>query len=338
MYSLGVIFFEMSYRPIQGMERSLVLEKVRKSQPELPSDFHPTREHHTEIILSLLNHDPEKRPSSSEILGSGKMPLQMETESMRRMLDKMTDPNGPYFEKTLAKMFDRQNEPTKDYTWDLNPSGLSYIDPLRRHLVKDKLVSIFRRHGAEEGWRPCIFPKSSHYEGNVVQLLDRKGTVHQLPWDLMMGHARILAKVNSENIPIPRRSYIFGNVFRDRSNGGLPYMLEEVDFDIVTTDALDLALKEAEVIKVLDEVIRAFASTSSVPVYFLLGHSDLLHLIFEYCGVNSASRTATAAILSNFLGTDFDWQSARTQLRSKGVSSASINELQKFDFRGEILQ
>lgn len=40
MYSLGVMFFEMCYRPFKtGMERVLVLTNIRKSVPEFPDDF-----------------------------------------------------------------------------------------------------------------------------------------------------------------------------------------------------------------------------------------------------------------------------------------------------------
>ena len=40
MYSLGMIFFEMCYRPLAtGMERMRVLGNLRKTDVELPADF-----------------------------------------------------------------------------------------------------------------------------------------------------------------------------------------------------------------------------------------------------------------------------------------------------------
>ena len=53
-------------------------------------------------------------------------------------------------------------------------------------------------------------------------------------------------------------------------------MTGEVDFDIISPDTLDLALKEAEMIKVLDEIVDVFPSLS--PMCFHLGHSDLLRM------------------------------------------------------------
>jgi translation initiation factor 2-alpha kinase 4 len=335
MYSLGVIFFEMSYPPMLGMQRALILDQVRQNPPALPSDFKPADKNHTEIMLSLLTHNPKERPSSFELLKSSKMPVQMESEAIRRAIAGMADPTSPFFEKMLSTLFARQIEQAKDYAWDMSSSAPSSADLMRRYTVKDTLVSIFRRHGAVEAPTACLYPRSSHYGQNAVHLLDRNGTVLQLPFDLVMGHARSLARITSG--VVPQRAYSFGNIFRDRHDGGQPDVYGEVDFDIVTTDALDLALKEAEVIKVLDEIVAAFPTTSSTPVCFQLGHSDLLHLIFEYCGVEVGARQAAAEVLSKLNIRNFTWQKVRSELRSPlvGISATSVDELQRFDFRGE---
>lgn len=336
MYSLGVIFFEMTYPPMLGMQRAIVLENIRRSPPTLPSDFKPAEKAQTDIILSLLTHNPKERPSSSELLKSGKLPVQMESETVRRVLAGLADPSSPYYEKMLSTLFARRVEQAKDYAWDMSASMSTPNELMRQFTVKDTLVSIFRRHGAVEASRACLYPRSSHYGPNVVQLLDQNGNLLQLPFDLMMGHARSLARVT--NGPIVQRSYSFGNVFRDRHGGGQPVMFGEVDFDIVTTDALDLALKEAEVIKVLDEITAAFPTTSATPMCFQVGHSDLLQLIFEHCGVDLRSRRAVAEVLSKLNVRNFNWQKVRGELRSPsvGVSTTTIDELRKFDFRGKI--
>lgn len=337
MYSLGVIFFEMSYPPMVGMQRALILEQVRRNPPALPSDFKPADKNHTDIMLSLLSHNPKERPSSLELLKSGKMPVQMESEAIRRAIAGMADPSSPYFEKMLSTIFARQIEPAKDYAWDMSSTIPSPADLMRQCIVKETLISIFRRHGAVETPTAYLYPRSSHYGQNAVHLLDRNGTVLQLPFDLVMGHARSLARVT--NGTVPQRAYSFGNIFRDRHGGGHPDVYGEVDFDIVTTDALDLALKEAEVIKVLDEIVAAFPTTSSTPVCFQLGHSDLLHLIFEFCGVEIGARQAAAEVLSKLNIRNFTWQKVRSELRSHlvGISATSVDELQQFDFRGRYL-
>jgi translation initiation factor 2-alpha kinase 4 len=338
MYSLGIMFFEMSYPPMLGMQRALVLEDLRRSSPTLPSDFKPADKTQTEIILSLLTHSPKERPSSAELLKSGKLPLQMESETIRRTLAGLADPSSPYYQKMLSTMFSRRIEQAKDYAWDMSSSGTGSgpHDLMRQYIAKDTLISIFRRHGAVEVSRSSLYPRASCYGLNVVQLLDQSGNLLQLPFDLMMGHARSLARVT--NSPVVQRSYSFGNVFRDKRDGAQPVMFGEVDFDIVTTDTLDLALKEAEVIKVLDEIIAAFPTTSSTPMCFQIGHSDLLQLTFEYCGVEMGSRRAVADVLSKLNVRNFNWQKVRGELRSPlvGVSTTTIDDLQRFDFRGKL--
>lgn len=336
MYSLGLIFFEMSYPLLSGMERAMVLEKLRVSPPSLPPDFQPLEKNHSEIILSLVDHDPGRRPSSSDLLSSGQLPVQMETESIKHALEKINDASTPYFVKNLEIMTSRTNEPAKDYAWDLAPISSAQVDPMREYIVMDKLISIFRRHGAVPGSRkrPAIYPRSSLYGEDVVKVVERGGLVLQLPYDLMLGHARALAK--AKDMPVGQRLYCFGYVFRDRQAGNQPVMMAEVDFDIVTTDALDLGLREAETIKVLDEIITAFPSLSPTRMSFQLGHSDLLQFIFDYCGVvSTTSRTAAAEVLSKLGSRNFTWQKARIELRSAGLSVTSVDELQRFDFRGE---
>ncbi|KAK3374058.1 anticodon binding domain of tRNAs-domain-containing protein [Lasiosphaeria ovina] len=333
MYSLGVIFFEMSYQPMLGMQRALVLDQIRRSPPIPPSDFKSIDKNHVEILLSLLTHNPKERPSSQELLKSGKLPVQMESEVIRRAIDGLADPDSPYFKKMLSTLFSRPVEQAKDYAWDMSSSAPSTSDLMRQYIVKDTLISIFRRHGAVEAPAAALYPRSTNYGQNAVRLLDQSGTVLQLPYDLMMGHARSLARLT--NGPVPQRSYSFGNVFRERHGGGQPDVYVEVDFDIVTPDALDLALKEAEVIKVMDEIVSAFPTTSSTPMSFHLGHSDLLDLIFEHCGIHPSARRRAADTLSKLNIRSFGWTKVRGELRSQaiGVSATSIDELQRFDFR-----
>ncbi|KAJ0323998.1 hypothetical protein Brms1b_001245 [Colletotrichum noveboracense] len=334
MYSLGIIFFEMCYQPMLGMQRAMVIEQLRQSPPVLPSDFKPADKIQTEIVTSLLTHNPKERPSSAELLQSGKLPVQMESETIRRTLAGLADPSSPYYKKMLSTLFARPVEQAKDYAWDMNETSPSETDLVNLSTVKATLIDIFRRHGALECQRNCLYPRSSHYnDSNAVKLLDANGMALQLPFDLTMGHARMLAKASGS--ASVQRVFTFGNVFRDRNDTGQPLMLGEVDFDIVTTDTLDLALKEAEVIKVLDEIIAVFPSLSSSQMCFHLGHSDLLQLIFDHCRVDPVSRRAAADILSNLNIHSQTWQKIRVQLRSPivGLSATSVDELQRFDFR-----
>ena len=339
MYSLGVIFFEMCYPPMIGMERADVLGHLRGSPPVLPPDFKAKEKAQVDIIQSLLTHNPKERPSGAELLKSGKLPVQMESETIRHALAELSDPASPYYQKMLSMLFERPVEQAKDYAWDMSSTQTqtppSSLDLMRQHIVKTILVSIFRRHGAVEATRSSLYPRSSLYGGaNVVQLLDRNGNLLQLPFDLTMGNARALARCASGG-DVVAKSYTFGSIFRDRPGGGQPSMYGEVDFDLVTTHTLDLALREAEVIKVVDEITATFPATRTSAFCFQLGHSDLLKHIFDFCGVEKPARRAVADLLSRLNIHSVTWQKLRTELRSPhvGASTTSIDELQKFDFR-----
>lgn len=330
MYALGIIFFEMCYKPMKfAQERLSVLKDLRGNPPRLPDDFQPSDKAQTEIILSLLTRNPKERPSSSELLRSGKLPVPMESERLQRAIAEISDYTSPYHQKVVDALFSTPADKTKDYTWDLSAPNPSSTELLYQGIVKDELMTIFRRHGAVEAPRNPLYPRSSHYPQNVVKLLDQSGLVMQLPYDLMLGHARVLAKqTDSSFVP---KSFTFGNIYRDRQNGGQPIRLSEVAFDIVSIDTLDLALKEAEVIKVLDEIIQALPSLSHM--CFHVGHSDLLQLVFDFCDVDISLRKSAAETLSHLNFQNWTWQKIRVELRHLGLSVTSLDELQKFDFR-----
>ncbi|KAI8950785.1 serine/threonine-protein kinase gcn2 [Xylaria longipes] len=332
MYSLGIIFFEMCYYSISGMERADKLGKLGQ-YGQLPDDFQPGNPIPADIVQSLVTHDVKARPSSIELLRSGKLPIQMENEMTRRALASLTSTSSPYYPKVVSTLFAAPLEPTKDFAWDISAPYPTTAELLYRGIVKEELTSIFRRHGAVEAPRSSLYPRSPHYfaSQNIVQLLDQNGTVVQLPFDLMLGNARLLAK--QSHPAETRRSFTFGHVYRDRHSGGQPQMIGEVDFDITSADTLDLALKEAEVIKVLDEIIETFPSTSSM--CFHLGHSDLLQLIFDYCNIDLSARQAAAESLTKLNIHSFTFQKIRAELRSPliGISATSIEDLRRFDFR-----
>ncbi|KXJ93018.1 translation initiation factor kinase [Microdochium bolleyi] len=332
MYSLGIMFFEMNYHSMLGMERADKLGKLGTAS-QLPDDFQPVDHTMTEIIQSLVTHDVKSRPSSADLLRSGKLPVQLENETTRRALASLTDSASPYYPKVVSTLFSQPVEPTKDYTWDMSAQTQSVTELLHQGIVKEELVAIFRKHGAVEINRSSLYPRSSHYSvnQNLVKLLDESGCVVQLPFDLMLGNARALAKQDATTIA--KRSFTFGRVYRHKQSGGQPLMIGEVDFDVVSADNLDLALKEAEVIKVLDEIIETFPSSS--PMCFHLGHSDLLQLIFDFCNVDLSARHLTAESLSKLNIHSFTFQKIRAELRSPliGISATTIEDLKRFDFR-----
>lgn len=338
MYSMGIIFFEMCFPLQTAMERDHVIRQLRERKHTLPAEFEtPEKALQGSIITSLISHRPSERPSCAELLRSGKVPHQIEDESVKEALKALSDRNSPHYAKMMAALFSQKPDiQAKDFAWDMGvgtgAQGIKASDVLLQNLVKDRLAMVFRGHGAVETQRPLLVPWSNHYaNNNVVKLFDPSGTLVQLPYDLTLPYARSIGR----GAPFLEKSFTIGTVYRDSYSGGAPQSNGEADFDILSYDTLDLALKEAEVLKVIDEVIDEFPSLASAPMCFHLNHADLLEMVMDFCRISTPQRPAVKEVLSKLNFREFNWQKIRNELRAPeiGVSSTSLDDLARFDWR-----
>lgn len=188
--------------------------------------------------------------------------------------------------------------------------------------------------GAVEISRQGLIPRSDFYENkNAYEVLDASGVILQLPYDLTLPLARMIAK----QATVPEKIYTFGTVVRrDAQNNGALRTNREADFDIVTTEAKDSALQEAELIKVLDEIQDQFPSLATASMCFYISHSDLLDNILSFCRVPEAKRPAVKDVLGRLNIQTWTWQKIAADLKtSLGISSTSLDDLARFDFRDQ---
>ncbi|KAF2715270.1 kinase-like protein [Pleomassaria siparia CBS 279.74] len=338
MYSMGIIFFEMCYPLKTAMERDHVVRQLRERKHELPAEFEtPEKSFQGSIIKSLISHRPSERPSCAELLRSGKVPLQIEDEAVKEALMALSDRNSPHYAKMMAALFSQKPDTqAKDFAWDMRlgagAQDIKANDILLQNLVKDRLAMVFRGHGAVEVQRQLLLPWSDHYaNNNVVKLFDPSGTLVQLPYDLTLPYARSIGR----GAPFLEKTFTIGTVYRDSYTGGAPRSNGEADFDILSYDTMDLALKEAEVLKVIDEVIDEFPSFASTQMCFHLNHADILDMIMDFCRISVPQRPAVKEVLSKLNIRDFNWQKIKNELRAPevGISSTSLDDLARFDWR-----
>ncbi|PVI02725.1 kinase-like protein [Periconia macrospinosa] len=337
MYSMGIIFFEMCFPLKTAMERDFVIRQLRERKHSLPEEFEkPERALQGSIITSLISHRPSERPSCAELLRSGKVPVQIEHEAVQEALKALSDRNSPHYTKMMAALFSQKPDTqAKDYAWDMGVGAgaqtIKASDVLLQNLVKERLAVVFRGHGAVEVQRQLLLPWSEHYaNSNVVKLFDPSGTLVQLPYDFTLPYARSIGRGAS----FLEKTFAIGHVYRD-NYGGPPRSNGEADFDILSYDTLDLALKEAEVLKVVDEVIDEFPSLSSTQMCFHVNHADLLNIVLDYCRISIPQRHAVKEVLSKLNINKFNFQKIRNELRAPeiGVSSTSLDDLARFDWR-----
>ncbi|KMP03056.1 serine/threonine-protein kinase gcn2 [Coccidioides immitis RMSCC 2394] len=334
MYSLGIIFFEMCHPLNTAMERDHTLQEIRKKDHVLPETFElPEKVVQGQIIESLISHRPGERPAAIEILQSGKIPLQVEEEMFRKaVMGLLSDPNSADYKKILSAIFSQPSNKFEDLAWEIDSRESPPANEMvLQGAVKDQLIAIFRKHGAVETTRQTVFPRSNHYGPGVVRLLDPDGNQVQLPFDLTLPNARSVSRQH----PSIDKMFSFGTVFREALHGGQPRAHNEVDFDIVSHNTLDLALKEAEAIKVLDEILDEFPSLRTAQMCYHLNHSDLLDTIIAFCRISSKQRPLVKEVISKLNVGHYTMQKIRTELRAPtiGVASTSIDDLARFDFR-----
>lgn len=338
MYSLGIIFYEMCQPFSTGMERIRALQEVREKDHELPTAFQPNGEKAAQgkLISCLISHKPSERPSSTELLRSDILPLKIEDETIRQALSGLADRRSPYHQKMMSALFahDSTVNQVKSLAWDASSSATNE-DSKRLHLrgiAKRTLNEVFRRHGAEEGRRSTIFPRSGYYtNANVVQLLDASGNLLQLPYDLTLPHARQVARHPSEL----RCTFAFGNAYRDLFDGGPPRVSEEVDFDITDNGGADeQAMNDAEILKVMDEVASEMPLfATSVSMSFHINHSEILNAILNHCRVHVAEQAAVKEFMSKLGFHQHTWSKVRVELRKFGLPDTTLDDIQQFDFR-----
>ena len=354
MYSLGVVLLEMNVSFSTGMERAENLELLQKENHALPSALeNPEKATQAAIFMSLVQHRPSQRPSSSELLESSKIPVQDEDESFRVARRLLADRSSHFRSQFIGSLFNEghatDNLSTTVGTLLSNPMrAVTLLEDVRsmsrflpddldlQAIVRENLTAIFRRHGAVERTdSPALFPYQHCYpSADVVRFLSPKGTIMQLPYDLILPNAMLMARHSRPE----RKTFVFENVYRVDRSLDQPKIYGEVNFDIVSQNSLNLALHEAEVLKVIDEILDTFPSFSSVQMCYHINHSQLLDAILRFCVIEASKWPAVKETVSKLHTGEWTWAKVRHELRgpSIAVAATSLDELERFDFRDTI--
>ena len=142
IYSLGITFFEMCYPFNTSMERAKLLCELRRREIHVPEHFRQKSfSRHVKrtfvgllvrsrsmfvlqhaLVVQMLDHEPDKRPSAQTLLESNVIPFEQE-EHFEQLLDSMinstnNDLQSFYYRKTITKLFKRKNNVARDATFD----------------------------------------------------------------------------------------------------------------------------------------------------------------------------------------------------------------------------
>lgn len=336
MYSLGITLLEMCCPVTTSAGRYHMLANARKFTRDLPVRLSSKGwEDLYELIYRLLNHNQHERPSASDIIASGIIPQPVGAEAIHRYVMGLLRGDPTDYGDIVQHFFGTKITLAQDRAWD---SGINDINPAQEVVVSStvnqKLQAVFQRHGAVDGKRQGIFPLSSMYV-NPATILDKSGITLQLLYDMTLPFARLLARNKIDHT----RHYALGVVYREGNVGGRPIPFSEVSFDIVSYNAKDLSIKDAEVLKVLDEILAEFPSLKqNKSIVILLNHSELLEMLLRHCGIEGEHWAAVKSILSTITTVTGTWKRIEKELRSSdfNLPRASIQQLAQFNFQDDL--
>ena len=225
LFSLGVIFVEMNVAFATNMERAETLEPLALKKHALPLQLSkPDKALEHRILVDLLQYEPSKRPSCIELLDQ--IPMQGEDPASQILRRALRGQDPRLRAETVQYLFENSSQ-YLDATMDQGQFDLSQrmsfldgVSAMSKTLtdtdvnaqVKTRLAEIFCWHGAlERNDSPVAFPWHPYYPiSDVIRFLDKTGALYQLPYDLILPNAILLANTTR---PISK-TFVFGDVYR----------------------------------------------------------------------------------------------------------------------------
>uniref|UniRef100_A0A7N9B0T2 non-specific serine/threonine protein kinase n=1 Tax=Mastacembelus armatus TaxID=205130 RepID=A0A7N9B0T2_9TELE len=334
LFSLGIILFEMSYRPMTtGAERISVLSKLRVEPIIFPEDFIVNGQGtQKKVIEWLLKHDPALRPTAQELLKSELLPPpQMEESELHEVLQHtMANINGKAYRTMVAQLFAQDTSPVMDYAYDidLHKGSFSFNSAKLQQHVYETITRIFKKHGAVRLQTPLFLPRNRKlYDGSELAcFMDQSGMLVTLPYDLRMAFARFVARNNVTHL----KRYSIERVFRPRKPDRThPRELVECAFDIITPVTNSL-LPDAEAIFTISEIVQEFPALQERNYNIYLNHTSLLTAILLHCGVPEDKLSQASNILCDAMSEKLTKREVEAKFCNFSLSTNSLQNLYKY--------
>ncbi|CAG8465302.1 15816_t:CDS:10 [Cetraspora pellucida] len=333
IYSLGIILFEIFYKFTTEMERRMTILNLRRPEITFPKDFpFDKMDKQAHIIRWCLHHNSKNRPTSIDLLKSEWLPAKIEDEHLQECIRTMVNPSTPHYRSLMSELFSQSSDKHKDYTYDFGNVSFNISSALTFGRVRDYMVKIFRHHGAVELITPLLMPKSDIYDEDkkAVFLMDSDGGIVQLPYDLTVPFSRHISRNNITDL----KRYTFDRVYRENIVGQ-PRIVNEADFDIIHSTPAPM-VAEAEIMKVVDEVLEEFPPLKTNNYCFFVNHTSIVETIFDCCRIPGEIRRGVYNLLSQ-LDKKYTMNQIRTQLMDKyDMPRSVLDELVLFDIRGDL--
>lgn len=334
LFSLGIILFEMSYRPMStASERICVLSQLRKESINFPEDFSQYESGTQRKVISwLLNHDPALRPTAVELLKSDLLPpsLMEESELHEVLQHTMANINGKAYRTMVNQLFSQSISPVMDFTYDIDvhKGSFNFTSAKLQQYVYETVTRIFRRHGAVRIQTPLLLPKNRRlYDGyDTASFMDHSGMLVSLPYDLRLPFARFVSRNNISHL----KRYSIERVFRPRKlDRAHPRELLECAFDIIVPINSGL-LPDAEAIYTVSEIISEFSALQDRNYVIHLNHTSLLKAVLLHSGVPEDKLTQASNILCDAMSEKLTKREVEAKFCNLSLSNNNLQMLYKF--------
>lgn len=346
LYSLGIIFFEMTYNlPNTDSERAHLLADVRKPEISLPPEFEEqgfsTRK---EILKWLLNHDLSERPSTGELLKSKLLPPEILEEQLFREKVKKSMENGcqDIIDDVLQGLFKPKANSTiaeLDFHHVNSHPIAKAKTPEQLDFVTQIVQTLFQSYGGLWLPAPIFMPWDDMYPASwqkkIVKVMSERGNIMLCAPELRYPFVRMatvqgwrkLRRYAIDRTHIPCR-----NVPAD-----FPMTKYECAFDYLGKPEeseeffLRIIKLGCDLIKVLSNVRYASVGTIMLEVSYL----PLAQCILSSCGVEKSQHVQVISHISSALNDGCTVYEVYSKLISEGVDEKSCRALKSFlDFDG----
>lgn len=324
IFSLGIIFLELIVRFKTRSERAMALTQLREGT--LPRGVEDQFPQQAQLIKWMLQPDPLKRPSTTDLLNSGLLPHKFEDDMFERALQSVHQ-NTTTFRNVVKRLFSLPADQYLPYTYNSHerkPHGDGSSAGLYSSLQEDldqRVVAVFHAHGARVFRTPLLIPRQKTH-AETVNLLDESGTVVTLPFDLTLPLASHLALNNVESV----RRYVFDTVYAPQGARGQPKHTRKCGFDLVGKRSL-LQQHEVEVLAVTNEVLEITAAEIAGTYQIFVSHVEISKAMLSICGVDNDLAPQVCARLEK--GLSHEWVKTANDLLQLGLSTRSVERLQE---------
>ncbi|XP_025409124.1 LOW QUALITY PROTEIN: eIF-2-alpha kinase GCN2 [Sipha flava] len=330
IYSLGIIFFEMCHKPFStDMERIKVLSDLRMYECILPTEYlksaDPAQKH---IIKWFLNHDPCKRPNSTDILQSQYIPPPQlkDTELHEMVRNTLSNSKSKNYKHLIASCFNQKVSTVEDITFTMT-TGKNVLYHGRLDKIIEIVKEVFQLHGGVWLCTPLLMPAlNSVINENTVTMMARWGGLTCIPHNLRISFARFLA--HNPTISNLKR-YSIDRVYRQRRVYGVhPRELYEAAFDIVSSSKGNL-IAEAELLSIASEIFQKLKNFNHNNCIIRLNHMSLVQGILMYSGIEKARHLEICRYFARFKQKDLT-QEQIEELELLGFANHQINIAMNF--------